>query len=333
MKHTQYDLQQMQSLPLSAKIKMTERRIQEWYDAFDGQVYVSFSGGKDSTVLLDIARRLYPDIEAVFADTGLEYPSVRKFAMEKDNVIVVRPKMSFRDVLIKYGYPIIGKEVCKKAREAKNGSEAARRHFDGSMKNKSLFDLSRYDFLLFAPFNVSEKCCDEMKKKPLKDMKNPMTAMLAEESLLRQKNWRRFGCNAFDMERPKSSPMSFWKENDVLAYIHENSLEIAQAYGKVIPKNDGIDGQTNIYDYLGDYTGCQFCTTGCKRTGCVFCLFGITQDLVRILDLQRQEPKLANYVLRGGRIWRRWDVASKQNRNGVLVHSRLAFGSWDCSSV
>lgn len=317
-KHTQYDLRQMQSLPLSAKIKMTERRIQEWYDAFDGQVYVSFSGGKDSTVLLDIARRLYPDIEAVFVDTGLEYPSVRRFALSKDKVTVLKPKMLFRDIVIKYGYPIIGKEVCKKAREAKRGSEIAKRHFDGSMKNKSYFDFSRYNFLLFAPFNVSEKCCDEMKKKPLKDMKNPMTAMLAEESLLRQKNWRKFGCNAFDMERPKSSPMSFWTENDVLTYIHENGLEIAEAYGKVIPKNDGIDGQTNIYDYLGDYTGCQFCTTGCKRTGCIFCLFGITQDLGRIQNLQKQEPALADYVLRGGEF----------GEDGMWRPSKTGMGYW-----
>ena len=70
-KHTISDLYQMQSLPLEAKIKMTERRLQDWYEYYNGQVYVSFSGGKDSTVLLHIARRLFPDIKAVFVDTGL----------------------------------------------------------------------------------------------------------------------------------------------------------------------------------------------------------------------------------------------------------------------
>lgn len=71
-KHTAYDLAQMQSLPLEAKLVMTERRIREWYDHYDGNVYVSFSGGKDSTVLLDICRKLYPNIPAVFVDTGLD---------------------------------------------------------------------------------------------------------------------------------------------------------------------------------------------------------------------------------------------------------------------
>ena len=76
-RHTAGDLTQMQALPLSAKINMTKLRIRAWVDEFgiDG-VYVSFSGGKDSTVLLHICREMYPDIKAVFVDTGLEYPEI-----------------------------------------------------------------------------------------------------------------------------------------------------------------------------------------------------------------------------------------------------------------
>ena len=110
-KHTISDLYQMQSLPLEAKIKMTERRLQDWYDYYDGQVYVSFSGGKDSTVLLHIARRLFPDIKAVFVDTGLEYPEIREFVKSFENVDWLKPKMNFRQVIEKYGYPFISKEV------------------------------------------------------------------------------------------------------------------------------------------------------------------------------------------------------------------------------
>jgi 3'-phosphoadenosine 5'-phosphosulfate sulfotransferase (PAPS reductase)/FAD synthetase len=54
MKHIQYDLKQMQSLPLEAKIAMTQQRIRQWYEYWEGNVYVSFSGGKDSTVLKHI---------------------------------------------------------------------------------------------------------------------------------------------------------------------------------------------------------------------------------------------------------------------------------------
>ena len=103
---TKNDLMQMQSVPLEGKIIMTERRIREWYEHWDGQVYVSFSGGKDSTVLLHIARRLYPDIEAVFVNTGLEYPEIQKFVKSFDNVTILRPKMRFDEVIKTYGYPI-----------------------------------------------------------------------------------------------------------------------------------------------------------------------------------------------------------------------------------
>ena len=111
-KHTISDLYQMQSLPLSAKIRMTEYRIREWVEYYgDDGVYVSFSGGKDSTVLLDIARKMYPKIGAVYVDTGLEYPEVREFVKQYENVEIIRPKMNFRQIIIKYGYPMIGKEV------------------------------------------------------------------------------------------------------------------------------------------------------------------------------------------------------------------------------
>ena len=111
-KHTISDLYQMQSLPLQAKIQMTRRRISEWVDAFgeDG-IYVSFSGGKDSTVLMDIVRKDYPDVKAVFVDTGLEYPEIRKFVRMFDNVDWLKPKMTFKQVIEKYGYPFISKEV------------------------------------------------------------------------------------------------------------------------------------------------------------------------------------------------------------------------------
>ena len=110
-KMTQEELSMLQSLPLSIKIEKTKLRIKEWYEYWNGQVYVSFSGGKDSTVLLDIARHMYPDIEAVFSDTGLEYPEIKEFVKTFENVTIVRPKYSFKEILTKYGYPIISKEV------------------------------------------------------------------------------------------------------------------------------------------------------------------------------------------------------------------------------
>ena len=108
---TKEQLEILRALPLELKIKKTEQRIREFYEYFDGDVFISFSGGKDSTVLLDIARNLYPDIEAVFSDTGLEYPEIKDFVKTFPNVTIVRPKYSFKQILTKYGYPIISKEV------------------------------------------------------------------------------------------------------------------------------------------------------------------------------------------------------------------------------
>ena len=113
-KHTMSDLYQMQSLPLSAKVKMTERRIDDWVNRFgeDG-VYVSFSGGKDSTVLADIVRNVcgYKNIPFVFVDVPTQYPELKQFAMTFDNLVILKPKISFAKVCEKYGFPLFSKEI------------------------------------------------------------------------------------------------------------------------------------------------------------------------------------------------------------------------------
>ena len=94
-------LRMRQAMSLKDKIRFTERRIKEWVDEFgeDG-VYVSFSGGKDSTVLLDIARRLYPNLKAMFDDTGLEYPEIRKFVKTFNNVDILKPQKRFESLCL-----------------------------------------------------------------------------------------------------------------------------------------------------------------------------------------------------------------------------------------
>ena len=104
-------LQQLQCLPLELKIQKSKIRIREWYEHWGGDVYVSFSGGKDSLVLLDLVRSVYPEVPAVFSDIGLEYPEVKSFVKTFDNVTIIKPRHSFKDILTKYGYPIISKEV------------------------------------------------------------------------------------------------------------------------------------------------------------------------------------------------------------------------------
>lgn len=108
--HNNERLAELQALPLNRKIGVTIARITEWYNAFKGNVYVSISGGKDSAVLWDITNKLFPDVPAVFSNTGLEYPEIQQFARSKCTDVVT-PEMSFAEVIKTYGYPIISKEV------------------------------------------------------------------------------------------------------------------------------------------------------------------------------------------------------------------------------
>lgn len=313
--HTKLDLFQMQSLPLDAKIRMTVRRITDFIEYHDA--YISISGGKDSRVLDDIESRFIgAGLPRVFVDTGLEHRSVRACGKRHADV-TVRPEKNFKQIITEYGYPVISKEVAQTIAEARVGLKSGKgytyriKKLDGVAvdKNgeKSKYNIPQYKFLLDAPFRISHKCCDYMKKKPAKKYEKetgrlPIVATMAEESNLRLQKWLKHGCNAFDLKRPMSAPMSFWSENDVLEYLLKYEVDYAECYGEIVPKLDKeqIRGQITIYEATNDYKGCQFCTTGCKRTGCIFCLFGILQDRDRILKLEKEDKRLADYVLGGG---------------------------------
>ena len=130
MKHEIWELKQMQLLPLSAKVNMTTKRIIDWVEYWKGKgedVYISWSGGKDSTVLKHIAKSFYPDIKCVFVDTGLEYPELRDFVKQDKEVIILRPSKPFWQVVRDYGYPVISKEVS----ECINN---ARKHLEGGVR-------------------------------------------------------------------------------------------------------------------------------------------------------------------------------------------------------
>ena len=169
-----------------------------------------------------------------------------------------------------------------------------------------IYNKEKYNYLIDAPFELSDRCCKVMKKGPahkyqVTNHMNPITGQMACESRLRKAQWIKHGCNMFDVKYPISNPMSFWTEQDVLEYIHRNGIEIAEPYGEVIVKNDtGIEGQTCIADLLQDYRDCVYDTTKAKRTGCIFCMFGINQDTKRFERLSKEEPKLYDYVMRGG---------------------------------
>ncbi len=379
MKHDIQELTRLQGLPLKAKVSLTQQRIQQWvlYYGLDN-VYVSFSGGKDSTVLLDIARKMYPNIQAVFINTGLEYPEIVDFVNTFDNVAIITPNHTFKDVICKYGYPMVSKEVSECVAGARkyldviikeNSSENAPYYYlekllgsgvfskndkpskeledladmlnsrmlhkeggsnqrlaqllgiftnDSShpinanvtQNNRSVFSQEKWKFLLKAPFDVSNQCCTAMKKSPAHGIKKyKITAQMASESRLRTQKWLDNGCNGFDLKKPTSNPMAFWTNQDVLTYIRLNDIQIASVYGDVVTEEELI-GQMTIGDFLDldlmelfEFDRPTFCTTGCNRTGCVFCGFGLhlekRPNRLEMID-KVSNPRIRDFCLRGG---------------------------------
>ena len=171
----------------------------------------------------------------------------------------------------------------------------------------SMYDRSRYLFMLEAPFDVSNKCCMVMKKQPAhKYAKNtgrkPMTATMATESKLRASNWIKHGCNVFESKNPISNPMSFWTEQDVLLYIKENNLPICSVYGDVVTDYKSMgqcENQMSLADYgIFDNERPLLKTTGCSRTGCVLCGFGchLEKEPNRFQMLKETHPKFYNLL-------------------------------------
>lgn len=324
-KHMPYDLPQMQSLPLEAKIIMTQQRIRAWYEHWDGQVYVSFSGGKDSTALKHIVDGMYDDVPAVYVNTGLEYPEIQRFVRQvksgkydcfNSDVEIIRPEMRFDEVIKKYGYPVISKEVADAVHDARinipKGKETLRvRQLKGLTSGR--FDKKKWFFLTEAPFDIDDACCHVMKKKPTKQYnkrtgRKAIIGTMASESQQRKKNWIRQGCNAFEKKEPTSQPLSFWTEQDILHYIKKYNVPYCSVYGDIVidQKVDGeniLEGQMNVIDYLGCYEeGDRLTTTGCNRTGCIFCMFGchLEKEPNRFQKLKQTHPRQYEYCIGGG---------------------------------
>lgn len=257
---------------------------------------------------MHLVRRLYPDTPAVFIDTGLEYPEIREFVKTVDNVLVLYPvkyerkgrkytRTNFKQVLKENGYPIISKEISQVIEEARRNATTGKysyriKRLNGELLdkngNKSIYNCEKWKFLMDAPFKISNKCCTVMKKNPAKKYEKetgfkPIIGTMACESQARKTAWKIHGCNAFDTKRPSSQPMSFWTEQDVLEYILRYDLQYASVYGDIIQDKKG-----------------KYHTTGCQRTGCVFCGFGchLEKEPNRFQRLKETHPKLWEYCMK-----------------------------------
>lgn len=290
-RHDRAELQMYQSLSLEQKVALSQQRIKEWYEAWEGNVYVSFSGGKDSTVLLDLVRDMYPEVPAVYVDTGLEYPEIKDFVKTVENVTILRPKLTFRQVIEKYGYPVVSKKQASNIYKLRNNNlsdEYRNEILNGGPKGSYGKLPEKWKILLDAPFEVSDACCDVMKKRPLHKYRKETGASnivgtMAEESSIRMNSWMQHGCNAFDKKEPQSRPLSFWSTSDVPEYIQARDLNYASVYGDIVKDENG-----------------NYCTTGCSRTGCMFCMFGVRleDEPNRFQRMKETHPKLYEYCMR-----------------------------------
>ena len=276
-----WQLKQRQGLPLEIKEGLTANRIRTWYEYWNSDVYVSFSGGKDSTVLLHQVRKLYPKVTAVFVDTGLEYPEIREFVKTIDNVVWLKPKMHFNKVLEHYGFPAISKEQAKYIREVQRGTtkytENKRRGLIMGRNGYPVGAVSKkWHYLMDQDkIKISDQCCDVMKKRPIhafekKVMLKPFVGTMATDSRLRNQSILKYGCNAFGLSSPQSRPLAHWLEKDIWEYIKKHNIE----YSK-------------IYDM------------GYARTGCMFCMFGVHLEKGenRFQRMSRTHPKQYDYCI------------------------------------
>ena len=273
--------------PYYLKPSFSMKRVKQFHDFMNGLVYVSFSGGLDSTIMAYIVCEAYVRYELsgavylVFSDTGMEYPEIREFVKYYADwlqrqfksleiiLVVVRPDKSFKQVCEEEGFPIISKEVAAKIRKLKHGNLSDRyRNYllNGDERGKFGMLPKCHRYLIACEFDVSERCCLILKEGPMNNFekrtgRKPFVGITQDESLVRSNQYNHTGCNVYTGKRLKSQPIAFFTRNDVLHYKIDKQIPICCVYGDV------------IQDMQGNYD-----TTGEKRTGCVVCGFGANQE-------------------------------------------------------
>ncbi|WP_243099086.1 phosphoadenosine phosphosulfate reductase family protein [Clostridium sp. AF22-10] len=300
----------MINLSLEEKINVSITRIMEWYKYFSNRCYVSFSGGKDSTVLAYLTAKVCVlfDCKLIlwFSDTGLEFPEVREhvktfekwlksqFPKLDVETIITFPqdkngkRILFKDVILNEGYPILSKKISRQIRDVKKLGQNcwAARCFDG--RETGMYDLRKWKFVIDAPFKISNKCCDIMKKNPAHQFEKdtglfPIIGTMTCESNQRKTEWLHNGCNAFDTKNPSSKPISFWTEQNILEMIIKYNIPYPSVYGEIKTDDQG-----------------EYYVTGYNRTGCIFCAYGchLEKEPNRFQMLKQSHLKIWEYCMK-----------------------------------
>jgi len=297
-----WQLRQLQTLSLRAQITRSERKLDEAVNRFgvDG-LFVAFSGGWNSTVLLHLARRRYERLPAVFSNTGQEYPEIYDHVKEQRDITWIKPEMTYMQVIEKYGYPVVSKkqaqfikEVQSAYRKGKRNTRTVKLRLTGDNGHGYVSPRSKiskkWQFLCEAPFRISDHCCEVLKKRPLERYaketgRRPITGEMVGESMTRRTVWMEHGCNVFNTKHPKSVPLSVWTDQHMLQYQREFYLAMAKCYG---------EQRGNAWYFQEQLADGTYRTLGCDRTGCMGCVFGCHMEKGenRFQRMYRTHPRI-----------------------------------------
>lgn len=272
-------LRERQQWTLSQKIDHSLGVIEAFASWFEGKVYVSFSGGKDSVVMLSLVEVIIPNVQCVFVMTGCESPSVCRFVrqqQEHHNIEIIRPEKTLKQVFAEYGFPLVSKQVA-------HDIECVRRNpYCKSSRMKLWLGSShhipeRWMYLLNEPYKVSARCCFWLKHQPAYEYHkrtglHPYIGLLASESHQRTLGYiQQGGCNVFELSgknHPRSLPLAIWTDGDVWEHIRDRKLKLP-----------------DIYEH------------GATRTGCMGCGFGAHLNPQGIETMKKLWPKWYDMVM------------------------------------
>lgn len=275
------ELRRLQAKPYEWKVEHAKDVIREFVEhEGESHVYVSFSGGKDSLVLLHLVRSIYPDVPAVFANTGIEFPEQVKFVRTFPNITEVYPIKHFPKILKEDGIVFPSKEVAMYIKAAKGGATYAVNGLKGLDKdgkeNRYKARFKKWAYLMDCCVKISPDCCKLMNEDPMHNYEKqtgrmPFIGTRAQESFRRSVGWMKSGCNSFSENRHKSTPLSLWLEYDVFRYIKENSIIVSPMYSR----------------------------EGMNRTGCMFCPVPIAHgDTTNITYAKEHHRKLYDTIMK-----------------------------------
>lgn len=173
--------------------------------------YISYSGGKDSNVMHALFDMALPNnkIPRVYCDTGIELNAVRDFvkqkAAEDNRFVIIQPKVPIKKMLEDKGYPFKSKYHSRAVydwnrTEGKSRNAIAYLNHENIRHEFQCPKMLQYQFSKKMPFAISDKCCDALKKIPLKQYKKEHKKKYSIIGIMASENGRRFftKCLAFN---------------------------------------------------------------------------------------------------------------------------------------